>query len=104
MAARDDPFESIFRKALSEISARYIPGVLRYGERSFPSVKKEIKEVEERLNRIWKSGSRDVGIPVRQAGGDSSREEALKEFRDLLKRWYHLHMRIIESYRARKRR
>jgi hypothetical protein len=34
----DDPFESIFRKALSEISARYSPGALRYGERRFPSV------------------------------------------------------------------
>ena len=90
MAIHDDPFESIFRKALSEISARYSPRALRYGERRFPSVKKEIEEVEERLNRIWKSGSRD--------------EEVLKEFRDLLKRWYHLNLRIIENCRRRKQR
>ena len=96
MAIHDDPFESIFRKALSEISARYSPGALHYGERRFPSVKREIEEVEERLNRIWKSGSRDVGI-------DSYREEVFKEFRDLLKRWYHLNLRIIENYRRRKR-
>ncbi len=89
MAIHDDSFESIFRKALSEISARYSPGALRYGERRFPSVKKEIEEVEGRLNRIWKSGSGD--------------EEALKEFRDLLKRWYHLNLSIIENYRRRKR-
>jgi hypothetical protein len=28
---------------------------------------------------------------------------SLKEFRDLLKRWYHLNLRIIENYRRRKR-
>jgi hypothetical protein len=92
----DDPFESIFRKALSEISARYSPGALRYGERRFPQLKREIKEIEGTLNQMWRSGQRDKSEKDRL-------KKNLREFRDVLKRWYYLNLRVIESCRSRRK-
>lgn len=82
-----DPFGALFLRALSEISARYAGGALRYGERKFPQTMIEIKKIEEMLNAMWRSGD----------------EKSLKEFRDALKRWYHLNLMVIENYRSRRK-
>jgi hypothetical protein len=82
-----DPFSALFLRALSEISVRYASGALRHGERKFPRATIEIKKIEEMLNTMWRSGD----------------EEALKEFRDALKRWYHLNLMVIENYRSGRR-
>jgi len=77
-----DPFSVLFLRTLSEISVRYAGGALRHGERKFPRTTIEIKKIEEMLNTMWRSGD----------------EEALKEFRDALKKWYHLNLMVIENY------
>lgn len=82
-----DPFSVLFLRSLSEISVRYAGGALRYGERKFPRTIIEIRRIEEMLNTMWRSGE----------------EKSLKEFRDALKKWYHLNLMVIENYRSRRK-
>ena len=79
----NDPFDEMFKKALVEIELRYVPGTLNYAERKLPHVVKEIIEIEVKLNEIWKS--KQVNL--------------LEEFRGMLKRWYWLHLSLIEKYK-----
>lgn len=82
-----DPFSALFLRALSEISARYVGGAFRHGERKFPRTIIEIKKIEEMLNTMWSSGE----------------EKSLKKFRGVLKRWYRLNLMVIENYRSGRR-
>lgn len=76
-------YEETFKKALIAIEKKYVKGGLCFGEKRFPSIKKEIFSIEDKLNEIWK---RNHG-------------NGLKEFRELLKRWYFLNLKMIEEYK-----
>jgi hypothetical protein len=85
---RDDRFESAFKKAIKAIDARYLPGALLYGEKCLPLTNREILAIERKLDKIW-----------RQNRGADGEKKAINEFRSLPKRWYFLHLEIIEKYR-----
>lgn len=81
----EDPYGALFHKALKAIEERYVSGAFRYGERKFSSEIKEILLIEDKLNGMWKKNNVD--------------KDSVKEFRELLKRWYYLHLNMIEKYK-----
>ncbi len=81
----EDPFASMFEKAIMAINSRYIPGSLEYGRRAFPSIYGEIEWLEKHLNKIWMRGSENG--------------HSLRDFRNILRRWYQLHLTLIEKYK-----
>lgn len=85
MEEKRDIYEETFRKAVIAVGKHYVRGALYYGEKTFPSLMKEIFSIEDKLNEIWKKNHTD--------------ENGVKEFRELLKRWYFLHLNIIEKYK-----
>lgn len=80
-----DSYEEIFIKAVNAIAVRYEAGALDYAYKRLPSIVKEIHVVEDKLNRIWKNGQNE--------------KDGIRKFRELLKRWYFLHLKIIEKYK-----
>jgi len=81
----EDPFEDLFKKAVDEISKRYEEGTLEYIRENSRSLYDDIDQAEDRLNEVWKAG----------LNGSTS----LEEFRGILKRWYLLHIKAIETYK-----
>lgn len=81
----EGPFEDLFKKAVDEINKRYPEGTLEHIKLNHRRLYDDIDRAEDRLNEVWKAGLN---------GGAS-----LKEFREVLKRWYLLHIKAIEIYR-----
>ncbi|MEJ5377082.1 MAG: hypothetical protein WHX93_10930 [bacterium] len=79
-----DPFAEIFRKAVDELSRRYMDGTLDYIQKRHPDLYQKTNQAEDRLNEAWKAGLQE------KAG--------IEEFREVLKDWYFLHLQGIEIY------
>jgi hypothetical protein len=79
-----DPFAEMFKKALAELSRRYIEGTIDYIRKRHPDLYQKTNDAEDRLNETWKAGLQG------KAG--------IEEFRKTLKEWYLLHLQGIEIY------
>ncbi len=78
----EDPFEVLFKKALGEISRRYIAGTIEYIREHHRSLYEQTEQAEDKLNEVWKAGLKG--------------EATLEEFRGTLIKWYSLHIKGIE--------
>lgn len=79
-----DPFAEMFRKAVDELNGRYIEGTIAHIRKHHPDLYRKSNEAEDRLNDAWKAGLQG--------------KAEIEEFREVLKRWYYLHLRGIEIY------
>jgi len=78
----EDPFETLFKKAVDVISRRYRAGTIEYIREHHRSLYEQTDQAEERLNEVWKAGLEG--------------EATLEEFRGTLIKWYSLHIEGIE--------
>lgn len=80
-----DPFAEMFKKAVDELNRKYIGGTINHIRKHHPGLYQRTKEVENQLNEIWKKGLKRNATP--------------EDFRDVLKEWYLLHTKSIETYK-----
>lgn len=81
----EDPFEALFKKAVTEINRRYVEEAI---DDCTCDEHRELYEktngAEDRLNEVWKAGLEG--------------KATLQEFREALKEWYQLNVKGIEIY------
>ena len=80
-----DPFAEMFKKAVDELNRKYVRGTINHICKYHPSLYRKTKEVENKLNEVWKAGLE----------GNVN----LEQFRDVLKEWYLLYSKGIEIYK-----
>jgi len=77
----------LFRAALDEISAAWIPGLMEHLRAHDPELWERMWKAEEALERVW----------ARTLKGDST----IEEFREAVKAWRDAHVEAIHLYRDR---
>lgn len=79
-----DSFAEAFEKTVDEINKRYIEGTDDYIRKFHPDLYQEINKAEDKLNEAWRAGLQG--------------KAEIKEFREVLKQWFRLHLGSIEIY------
>lgn len=79
-----DPFNDAFKDAVDEINKRYIEGADDHIRKFHPALYQQIDDAENKLNEVWKTGLQG--------------KASIGEFREVLKKWFRLHLRSIEIY------
>ena len=75
----------LMRKAMNSLNEKYIEGTVAYIDKFYPSIGKEINNVEVELNRRAKEYNEG--------------KTAIEEFKLVLDTWYNVNLKGIEIYR-----
>ncbi len=82
----EEILDDLYMQTMHKINDQYLEGTIRFIEKNYPDLDRQIDEVDKQINEIWKSCLQD--------------EASLNDFKEALNTYQNLYLEAIELYKS----